>query len=145
MLDELISYDTAQLAKKAGFDVETRYYYEDRRWGKKPVASFGPMNHNNNRRWDNDKCMYVESDIRQSAPTLGLIQKWLREEKGWCVLPTINLYWNKWICRHYTEEDGDYTLFGIENGVQYRLWGSYEDAVRSGIAFALTYLTENQA
>lgn len=140
MTEQLISYETAQLAKRAGFDLETRYYYEYKRWGERPIASFGPMNHNNSRRWDNDKCQYVESDIRQSAPTLDLVQKWLREQHGLYTLPTIDLQIPHWLCNHYfVNKEGEFTQIFLGTTMQ---WPSYESALEDGLKYALNFVIE---
>lgn len=73
-MEQLVNFETAKLAKEAGFDwtVQNRYRKDGglnqdlrRRYGE-------PMNYN-------DKCFQDEYRQYTSAPTLSELQKWLRE------------------------------------------------------------------
>jgi hypothetical protein len=79
MQEELVSLETAKLAKEAGFDwpVQDRYR----------VISGLPdlvLNENGHRRYGgvsnwNHECFQDQYRMYTSAPTLGLLQKWLKE------------------------------------------------------------------
>jgi hypothetical protein len=73
MRDELISFETAKLAKEAGFNnFESWYYKSD---GEIKLAG-RVLNHN-------------EMKTRYSAPTQSLLQKWLREKHYIDVIPEV--------------------------------------------------------
>ena len=72
MKEELISFETAKLAKEVGFDCVTNKYYTPN--SGKLVYGIGP----------------VVVNIRIKAPTQSLLQHWLREKHNTLVL--INPY-----------------------------------------------------
>lgn len=84
MKEQLISFDTAKLAKEKGFDISCQYYYDNDgnlpdRWESSGSST------------DTDVPIYLEEfeenynsnnwvgNIKCSAPTQSLLQKWLRE------------------------------------------------------------------
>ena len=68
MEEQLISFETAKLAKEKGFDWICRVFYED--WDNNELHEpISPSDFNNEHVW--------EKTI--SAPTQSLLQKWLRE------------------------------------------------------------------
>ncbi len=100
MQEELISFETAKLAKEKGFDILTHsYYFEDGEfrehslkgtngyYGEEYEFNLSEFNENWNDKWltkkTGDRCFgcskqqgYLETF---SAPTQSLLQKWLRE------------------------------------------------------------------
>ena len=100
MEDQLISFETAKLAKEKGFDILTHsYYFEDSEfkehslkgtngyYGDEYEFNLSEFNENWNDKWltkkTGDRCFgcskqkgYLETF---SAPTQSLLQKWLRE------------------------------------------------------------------
>lgn len=81
MTDQLVSFETAKLAKEKGFDEECSHYYdlEDSNKLKHTVEGF---------KNPNEDCMVdIELEFhnhvnfkRCAAPTQSLLQKWLREK-----------------------------------------------------------------
>lgn len=70
MKDQLVSFETAKLAKEKGFDLLTEYYYYNGKEGyatKQGINKARPLNRN----------IY---DFQYTAPTQSLLQKWLREK-----------------------------------------------------------------
>jgi len=65
MKEQLISFETAKLAKEKGFNEECRYYYTEMQMKKDSAST--------NLNWYSD-------DGYCYAPTQSLLQKWLREE-----------------------------------------------------------------
>lgn len=63
MKEQLISFDTAKLAKEKGFDWKVSLHYES----------------NGNRFFDKVPCNFNNVELICSAPTQSLLQKWLRE------------------------------------------------------------------
>lgn len=68
MTDQLISLETAKLAKEKGFNWNTFYYYISHDTSYARAESFFDWN-----------TMYKNSN-RTSAPTQSLLQKWLRDK-----------------------------------------------------------------
>ena len=71
MKEQLITFDTAKLAKEKGFDEETLYYYRgENSLGKNSIT------------YRKNSQMNVWDDLQEkwSAPTQSLFQKWLRDE-----------------------------------------------------------------
>jgi len=103
MEEDLISFETAKLAKEKGFDISTHsYYFEDNKFKENSIKgtngyygdeyefNLSEFNENWNDKWltkkDGDRCFgcskqqgYLETF---SAPTQSLLQKWLREVHG---------------------------------------------------------------
>ena len=100
MEEQLISFETAKLAKEKGFDISTHsYYFEDNKFKENSIKgtngyygdeyefNLSEFNENWNDKWltkkTGDRCFgcskqkgYLETF---SAPTQSLLQKWLRE------------------------------------------------------------------
>lgn len=130
--DELISLETAKLARKKGFKEGCLHYYQNG-----IVETDGCYNHYN----------MCKGNIC-SAPTQSLLQRWLREEKGIIVeviaYPTCsnnkkNCYWwsikqnSDGICYQY-EECSD-TLYGFSFA-----FDTYELALEDALKYALENL-----
>lgn len=82
MTEELISFETARLAKEKGFDWETEEFYTD---DKKPRLSKGVeyMSDSYVRLWKwnsmPDNYPTEGKDVLCAAPTQSLLSRWLRE------------------------------------------------------------------
>jgi len=100
MKEQLVTFETAKLAKEKGFDISTHsYYFEDNKFKENSIKgtngyygdeyefNLSEFNENWNDKWltkkDGDRCFgcskqqgYLETF---SAPTQSLLQKWLRE------------------------------------------------------------------
>ena len=121
--EEICTYEVCKLAKDKGFDVPTRYAY------------------NENCR----KAMYMElclnrntKDSRSiSAPTQSLLQRWLREEKGYYVYPFFDNESKRWtwICRELT---GDMWIQLLD--FEERYFATYELALEDALKYALENL-----
>ena len=83
MVNEIISFEAAELAQQKGFDLKCRGYYQTKEYKysnlKNPIlrqngTSHGIKNYNNqNNKW-------VKAYGLVSAPTQSLLQRWLREK-----------------------------------------------------------------
>lgn len=84
MKEDLISFDTAKLAKEKGFDWGCNHFYTS---AKKPYATRGFEYRSDayveDCNWNNGFGSYPTkaSDVLCSAPTQSLLQRWLREEQ----------------------------------------------------------------
>jgi hypothetical protein len=125
MKEPIVSFETAKLAKDSGFSG-----YESNKWFYKD----GTINESNSFKcWNTHE--YTQ-DIRWSAPTQSLLQKWIREEHG------IDIRVDP-----PTEPDGEYNAnifekryscsWGTPNG-----YPTYEEALEEGIKEALKLILQ---
>ena len=120
--DEICTYEVAKLAKEKGFDVPTHYAYNE----------------------NCKKAMYMELCLNRntkdshsiSAPSQSLLQRWLREEKGYYVYPFFDNESKRWtwVCRELT---GDMWIQLLD--FEERYFDTYELALED----ALKYVLEN--
>lgn len=129
--EEICTYEVAKLAKEKGFNVPTdRYYhiYDDVIEAQNSLEMTG------------DGCADFLNSLNQcrcSAPTQSLLQRWLREEKGYYVYPffdNIHLMWD-WVCR---EKSGDKWIPLV--GLDLHLLPTYEIALEDALKYALEHL-----
>ena len=120
MKEQLITFETAKLAKKKGFDIPVHYFVSD-------VSGYSA---NMNAVQDFNK----EQASFYSAPTQSLLQKWLREKHN-CVVFT-----KPWIgANFFISSDTFYSEIYLN---QYRkgeteLEDTYEEALEKGLQEAL--------
>jgi hypothetical protein len=86
--DDLVSYDTAILAKEIGFDIDCG-------WKLRKLED-GSFTHTN--------C----SELGVEQPTLSLLQKWLREVKGEDIIPPLFFSGLGYACTIIGNEDTIY-------------------------------------
>lgn len=116
MKEEIISFETAKLAKEKGFNGETIYYYD----------------------FMGDKCSGLITNWNNSsgpiytAPTLSLLQKWLRERPTPIIVTpeTDFVAWHVWV------ENPDLEGIYIDK-INERWIDSYEAALEVGLQEAL--------
>ena len=143
MTDQLISFETAKLAKEKGFDIFTdfmNYYdlngkFEERLCENLDEDSDGDFcpgfNINNPTLYSNP---YYPTAIYYPAPTQSLLQKWLREEHNSNIA---TMPWNSKTWWWQIEDIGNYDSgFNLksESDIQYN---SYEEALEQGLIEAL--------
>lgn len=130
MREQLVSFETAKLAKEKGFNIKTISFYHNNTFIK--GLSNNRENHN-----DTITPFY-------SAPTQSLLQKWLREKHNIIIIVDAN---NSSDTRGDINAGKDYTNFGIKlikntrfiNGEwnHYQLFLEYEDCLEYGLEEAL--------
>lgn len=129
--EEICTYEVAKLAKEKGFNVPTdRYYhiYDD------------VIEAQNSLEMTIDGCADFYNSLNQcrcAAPTQSLLQRWLREEKGYYVYPLFDnvlLMWD-WVCR---EKTGDKWIPLV--GLEFHLFPTYELALEDALKFTLENL-----
>lgn len=119
MIDQLVTFDTAKLAKEKGFDLPCPYrYIKDRSidfWGYDPNYEHGF--HRNN------VCVGI------SAPTQSFLQKWLRENHAMHINVTYIIHKDVWC----------FSLIDIKNRelIDYDESITFEEALESGLQEAL--------
>lgn len=124
MKEQVISFETANLAKKKGFDLEVQYTYAD----DEGNADFFDD-------WENWNS--YEDDY--SAPTQSLLQKWIREKHE------IDIF----IEPFHIDKKSYYVLHGVYNSYETRnfpvgdrpTFDTYEQALEVALQEALKLIT----
>ena len=123
--EQLISFETAKLAKEKGFDIHCRFYYDEE------MLSI----------YENEDFPYNSWNENLFAPTQSLLQKWLRELHG----VDIHITRNKPSYREYRVEiykvdnTPNYIYFQIneENSKFCKWFDDYEEALEASLLEAL--------
>ena len=119
--EQFITLETAKLAKQAGFDWKARAFYLNGEFNR---ANFYE-NYNN--------CILADCKTI-SAPIQSILQRWLREVKGWEVFVEVKYRNSKeYVCRIETSEYGCNTDF----------YSTFEAALEAGLKQCLTLLVDN--
>lgn len=133
MKEQLITFDTAKLAKEKGFDIHNYPFYYFYKGDKE--SNYIAIN-------PKDIISFLTSEEGLLRPTQSLLQKWLREIHNIDVEPYLILckHNNKEIPQHPEEKEYDYMLIvsGISQyigTIQNNL--SYEQALEKGLQEAL--------
>ena len=139
MEEQLVSFETAILAKKKKFDIPVKYGV----YGKKMKLSQNFGWEKNQKleltNW-NAKTKQKKGSQATSVPTQSLLQKWLREEKKIFVCTDISPisgnyeYFIHHILDHNMETNEFAPLIKESNGYDFI---SYEDALEEGLKEAL--------
>lgn len=157
MTEQLITFETAKLAKEKGFDGKCHYHYISDSYMKehyKPYLKFqydlgAEMNHlpplsniDFNVMLDNNLPgkSYIWSKAT-TAPTQSLLQKWLRDEHQIIVNSYANASGYCWES-HYTPERGGTHIADSEfsGPNESGSWNTYEKALEKGLQEALKLL-----
>ena len=119
MIEEnYVSFDTAKMLKKAGFDVPCTSQYTDNGFG-----------------WDNlSRVNYNSCESLFSRPTQALAARWLREVHHYAVCVWYSAEHEKWFHAH---GDLDNMMFDEEYSISDFIYDSYEQALEAGLQFAL--------
>lgn len=130
MKDELISFETARLAKEKGFDWLVPWYSTHKRKSPTNPDSFYPEL-STFKNWNDDEGLNFYD--RYSIPTQSLLQRWLREKYNiWVYCTPIisgNLSEYNWESGILVASNTDYDFLSREN--------SYEEALEEGLQEAL--------
>ena len=122
MEEQLISFDTAVLAKEKGFNEKSLYFYSGEQEEARQINLKGHSN--------------SEFVKFYSAPTQGLLQKWLREKHGIDI--TIHRSFSMKKSYHYCIiKNCDYEMESLQVCVPDR---NYEDVLESAIVDALNLI-----
>jgi hypothetical protein len=117
MEDQLISFETAKLAKERGFNTECVTFY----------------NRGSNYKMQSDPMIRTGYDIIYEAPTQSLLQKWLREKNH--IYVAIQLYGNSYKQSYITQIITD--LNPNTTQTLYSIYEYYEEALEIGLQEAL--------
>ena len=164
MTDQLISFETAKLAKEKGFNTPSHsYYFEDGEfkefeindtygyYGDEYTVSRDEFYENWNDEFkttkDGNRCFGCDKNPKYletySSPTQSLLQKWLREEYGHhvVVIPTITASWTFKLVRVFSNIDDPGLPIVPEqppyDGVNAYDYHTYENALEEGLQEAL--------
>jgi hypothetical protein len=117
MNEQLVSLDTARLAKEKGFNWDVFDYYYD---GK--LKRWSPSTRNANK-----------FGVPFSAPQQSLLQKWLRNVHGWHIRISINLG------DYYFDVESVMGTTYLKNQCEIG-YKSYEEALEEGLLYSLKLL-----
>ena len=126
MKEQLISLETAKLAKEKGFDLESSALYDEK-------CVLGINHQDYKRLFTNSK----EDTYNIAAPTQSLLQKWLREVHGINIFMTFKPNIKKWDFipyfmsmdgKEYIKYNSEYTKIHNE-----RRFDTYEEALELGL------------
>jgi hypothetical protein len=128
MEEQLITFETTKLAKEKGFDIKTKYWYDQ-------TETLNPI------RSPRGGMFYTNEGY---APTQSLLQKWLREEHGIHIICfyrastksySINITHTNLTLTKYTTEfkNSHKTNFDI-------LYDTFEEALEVGLQQALNLI-----
>lgn len=144
MEEQIISFETAKLAKEKGFDWETEEFYTN---PKKPYLAKGVQYGSDSDtyvrlwKWNSMPSNYPtnEEDVLCAAPTQSLLQKWLREEHNIYIELSVQeakviatWYWK--IFKHRGSGKGLIWIYEDSNG---KLSDTYEDALEEALKVGL--------
>jgi hypothetical protein len=145
-MEQLISFETAKLAKKVGFDWYVLTYYAKDVLKYVPINDINPPSHIHlDFNWDKYSKQY-------SAPTQSLLQKWLREVHNIHVKvddfidDITGIEWDFEIVVIGTDidENGNYVpLISYSTDDPNRKFKIYEEALEQGLFEALKLIDNN--
>ena len=126
MEEQLISFDTAKLAKEKGFNIPTISYYNPKGRSEESEGYMTERLECSN--WNDGQGSYPThaKDVECSAPTQSLLQKWLREVHNTDVYCIPWIYENKRVYDFFVNYEGES-----------RAYSSYEKALEVGLQEAL--------
>lgn len=137
MTDQLVSFETAKMAKEVGFDERVCFFYSEITGllsGVPHLTNGIKLNSHSGYRGDKKKKLYPYI----SAPTQSLLQKWLREEHNLLVTTGINRDKVQRRYLYYIDGLKDYEL--MEESLE--LFNSYEEAIEQGLQEALSLINK---
>jgi hypothetical protein len=124
MKDELVTFETAKLAKEKGFNIPIPQ--NGQVYGITEGKIDTAIESNQIKNWNDDKY----NDIC-SAPTQSLLQRWLRDEKNLWVW--VDHYKNRTYTAHISDECDNSKSNELFGNIYY----SYEQALENGLQEAL--------
>ena len=133
MKEQLISFETAKLAKEKGFEMETyRWYYSINGLNGKVGSSTMGMSYLKNHS--------KRGKLYYSAPTQSLLQKYLREKEHLYVVVQLELQYTREIDQdgknpHYVPEGWYYSINddAYSRGGSGKVFNTYEEALEDGL------------
>lgn len=123
MEEQLISFETAKLAKEKGFNLYIKYFYKHKSNDEYEIVHNGHMKNN----W-NESFQFNHAEC--SAPTQSLLQKWLREEHQ-LHITIYSCSQESWMSR--ITRPGQ----KLEHGMYGEDYDTYEDALEDALYMAL--------
>ena len=136
MEDEIVSFETAMLLKKKGFNEPCSYYYEDDELYKLYHYQGDGTGFSRNSSPINDRLSCEE--MQCTAPTQSLAQKWLRDNHNMCVSPSLTSRWkgiNYIITIDKVISDSEIEIAFVvdSNSKEIKKCKTYEEALEEGL------------
>lgn len=139
MKEQLITFETAKLAKEKGFDIQCHWYFTHKRKFPTSEDTYYPNQTSKPQNWNDDSNLKFYE--RFSTPTQSLLQKWLRETHQLHLeiqvqdyVETPKFYWD--IFGNYKNNK---MIRCIANSPR-EDYVSYEEALETGLQKALSYI-----
>jgi len=139
MKEQLITFETAKLAKEKGFDIPTPFYYHPHYGLYASSFEYGDEAEVNDN-YNSDEW----ADGYYAAPTQSLLQKWLREKYN--IEVELRRHFKSYnimrICTYIKDEDinTDKDLKGLD----FKDFKTYEQALETGLLTALNTIQNDQ-
>lgn len=140
--EEICTYEVAKLAKEKGFPQEIEiggYWYATKYYKNSCLGEYFEEERTQAEDYHDKSTTYyfIDEGIAISAPTQSLLQRWLREEKGYYVYPFFDNKTQRWtwICRELT---GDMWIQLLV--LEERYFDTYEHALEDALKYALSNL-----
>jgi hypothetical protein len=141
MEEQLITFETAKLAKEKEFNIPVISYYTPKGYCTESEGYKTERLEESN--WNNGMGSYptLSKDVSCSAPTQSLLQKWLREVHNITIFMTFKPNIKKWDfipysmdmnAKEYIKYNWEYTKIHNE-----RRFDTYEEALEEGLQEAL--------
>ena len=131
--EEVCTYEVCKLAKEKGFNGSGCFKHYDQNGLLRSNRSFSRFDLTIAELYNHD----TPSEVQVYAPTQSLLQRWLREEKGYYVYPFFDngsKRWT-WVCRELT---GDMWIQLLD--FEERYFDAYELALEDALKYALENL-----
>ena len=125
-----VSLEVTKLLAEVGFDWECKTYYDTSLYRDEIIIEDELRDYN-----------FMNGSIIFSAPTLGVVQRWLREKKNIDVVVLRAMQWKQF---YYTIEHEENRTSKIDfmSLNEDMWWFKYEEALESGIKKALEIILE---
>jgi len=133
MEEQLISFETAKLAKEKGFDTPTRNFYADESWKDEQVYTCNEVGYPEYTKDMGNNHGFGDITL---TPTQSLLNKWLREVHKIHIEIEYSFKQNKYSVDIYNSDEKiiDNQLFKISSKIEdYLKYKSYEDALEFGL------------
>lgn len=138
--EDCISFETAKLLKKKGFDCNANCYYIENSVTK--TLFYSPIRENHNASCiENDAHINVSSG-KMSAPTIQMAMKWLRKNHNLAISTSVTVEgWRSYVSQIKLDSEGFVVdiIDGIDNG-NIPNCNTYEQSCEAAIKYCLENL-----
>lgn len=141
MEEQLVSFETAKLAKEKGFNLNVFFFYEvstEVRPTDENIPEYNVDNGDKYEGWLN----YNDNEYSISAPTQSLLQKWLREKQNIVVEVQYLFQSKEFMFKIFVNDNEPLNSFTLLGGLIKGSFKTYEDALEKGLQEALKLIND---